>query len=134
MRVGQAILAAADFQAAFGTQREGSMRRHLIVFVLALGALAGRRLLSPNIAPQTASLAAPISESYLIILGVGDRADTAWDGAITATIRRLRGWRFSATDVINGTGGWHLIARHAPPGANHFDIKTMQGIPRNTSR
>ena len=131
------------------------MRRHLIVFVLALaalGALAGRRLLLPKIAPQAASLTAPVSESYLIILGVGDRADTAWDGAITATgatIRSLRGWRFSGTDVINGTGGWHLMARHAPAGPSQtqgpmqengilvttsvpattvtFDIKTLQG-------
>ena len=72
--------------------------RYVVVILLALaavGAVIGRR----HLYGQMAALAAPISsqpaQSFLVILGVGETAETVWDGSITATgatILSLQGW------------------------------------------
>jgi hypothetical protein len=93
--------------------------RYLVVVLLALAAVAivaGKRLLYPKLSTRAASLSSPPSQSYLVILGVGDKAATNWDGSITstgATILGLQGWRFGALDSITGTT-WKLATRVSP--------------------
>src|SRR5260370_17600200 len=61
--------------------------RNAVVLLLALVALAvaGRRLLYPSVAPRAATISFTPSQSYLVILGVGDTPGTTWDGTIAAT-------------------------------------------------
>src|ERR1017187_3634694 len=59
--------------------------RYLLVILLALGVVGGRRLLFPQIVTPLAPINAPASQSFLVILGGGDKVDTNWDGSITAT-------------------------------------------------
>jgi hypothetical protein len=98
-----------------------SVRTRYLVFVLfalAFGGIAGKRLLYPNRSLHAATLSSTQSHSYLVTLGVGDTAATAWDGSIAATgafILNLQGWRFSDTDAITGTTGWKMSTREAPP-------------------
>src|SRR5689334_15194373 len=122
----------ADFIALSNITRRGTshsrlcsvnMRlRSLAAVAVALAAIvtfAGRRFFSSAAAPQQASISSTPSQSYLVILGVGDRAETNWDGSITAsgaTILGIQGWRFSATDTILGTSGWKLSTRPSAPG------------------
>ena len=126
--------------------------RCLFVILLALGVVGGRRLLFPQVVTPLAPINAPASQSFLVILGVGDKVDTNWDGSITATgatILSLNGWRFNSADSITGTSSWKLAARTSPPapsattgpmqengvivtvaapaGAVTFDVKTTQG-------
>ena len=92
--------------------------RYLIVGLLALGFMGGRRLLFPQAVPALAPINAPAAQSFLVILGIGDKADTNWDGSITATggsILSLDGWRFNSADSISGTSSWKLSARTSPP-------------------
>ncbi|MGO9256043.1 MAG: TolB family protein [Bryobacteraceae bacterium] len=132
-----------------------NMRIRYLVFALialAVAALVGKRLLYPNRSLHAATLSSTPSQSYLVILGVGDTAPTTWDGSITAaggTILSLQGWRFSGTDAITGTTSWTMSTREAPPppsatsgpmqengvivtiaaptGAVTFTVKTAQG-------
>ncbi len=55
--------------------------RYAVVLLLALVALAvlGRRLLYPSVSPRAATISFTPSQSYLVILGVGGKAPTAWD-------------------------------------------------------
>jgi hypothetical protein len=133
--------------------------RYVVVVLLALaavGAVVGRRLLYGQIAALAPPVPAPISsqpaQTFLVILGVGETAETVWDGSITAagaTILSLQGWRFSGADSISGTTSWKMSAREAPPppqgtsgplqengvivtvsaatGPVTFDVKTTQG-------
>ena len=73
--------------------------------------------------PQTSTPAAPITspnaQAFLLILGIGDKADTNWDGSITATggtILSLTGWRFWDTDSITGTSSWTMKVRMTAAG------------------
>jgi len=128
--------------------------RHAVLFavVLALAAavaIAGKRVRRPETTPS-APITAPAAQSYLVILGVGDKTPTNWDGSITATgatITDLRGWRFSDTDAVTGTSSWKLSTRTTPAinppgpvqenglivttsastGPVTFDVKTSQG-------
>jgi len=126
--------------------------RYLVAVLLVLAAaafLGGRRLLYPAVSLHAASLSAPPSESYLVILGVGDTKDTTWDGSITATgaaILNVQGWRFGATDTVTGTS-WKtstvttpainppgpvqetgvIVTISVPTGPVTFDVKTTQG-------
>ncbi len=89
-----------------------------ILFVLAVAAVLGRRLIYPNNSLHAATLSSTPSQSYLMIMGVNDQTPTTWDGSITATgatILSLQGWRFSGTDAITGTTGWKMATREAPP-------------------
>ncbi len=127
--------------------------RYLVVVLLALAALAafvGKHLLYPKVSSLAASISSVPSQSYLVILGVGDKPDVNWDGSITATgatILSLQGWRFSDTDSISGTTSWKTNTRATPaitpPGPVQetgvivttsatdapvtFDVKTTQG-------
>ena len=80
--------------------------RYLLVILLALGVVGGRRLLFPQIVKPLAPISAPSAQSFLVILGIGEKTDTTWDGSITATgatILSLHGWRFNSADSISGT-------------------------------
>src|SRR5258708_34967236 len=126
--------------------------RSALVLLLALVALAvaSRRLLYPSVAPRAATISFTPSQSYLVILGVGDTAGTTWDGSIAATgatILSLEPWRFGGNDSISGTTSWKLATRNAPTfivtgpvqengvivtvsaatGPVAFDVKTAQG-------
>ena len=129
--------------------------RYLLVFLLGVAAVAffaGKRLLHPVASIHAATLTVPPAQSYLVILGVGGKTPTNWDGSISATgapILSLQGWRFSGSDSISGTTSWKLSTREAPPpplqttgplqengvivtvsastGPVAFDVKTAQG-------
>ncbi len=94
--------------------------RYLIAVLLGLAAVAffaGQRLLRPSASIHAATTTVPQAQSYLVILGVGSKTPTPWDGSITATgatILSLQGWRFSGSDSISGTS-WKLSTREAPP-------------------
>jgi hypothetical protein len=89
----------------------------VLVVLLGLAVVAGKRLLRPEVRPVAATLTSPPSQSYLVILGIGEKIGTNWDGSITssAAITGLKGWRFSATDAITGTNSWKLSTRETPP-------------------
>jgi hypothetical protein len=101
--------------------------RYVVVALLAVAVVAfvaGRRLLFPGGSLHASNLSSPASQSYLIALGVGNTAPTAWDGSIAATstgtgaaipILSLQGWRFTGTDSISGTTSWKMSSRQAPP-------------------
>ena len=113
----------------------------LALVALAIAAVVGRRLLYPIRTLQAATLTSTPSQSYLVILGVGDTAPTAWDGSITATgatILSLRGWRFSGADSITGTTSWTMSTREAPPPPSATDGPMQENgvivtIPATTS-
>jgi len=106
--------------------------RYLVIALLAIvavGAIAAKRLLYTRVYPLAAPISAPPGQSsYLIALGVGDVAGAVWDGSISATggtIVGLTGWRFYDTDAISGSassGNWSWKATlrttpsFAPPG------------------
>ena len=97
------------------------MRFRLWAPALALAAIAaivGWKLIRPSARSLAATISSPASQTFLVILGIGDKTDTAWDGSITATggdILKLEGWRFTGTDVV-GPAGWKLQARNSPSG------------------
>src|SRR5437867_5222680 len=46
--------------------------------------------------------------------GLKDRSPTSWDGTVTVTPGRVAligGWRFAATDKVDGTTGWKASTR-----------------------
>ena len=91
--------------------------RFLLVILLALLVIGGKRLLFPQTSAPAPAVTVAASRSFLIILGVGDTAATNWDGSITATgatIEILRGWRFAGTDSISGTTSWKISTRTTP--------------------
>jgi hypothetical protein len=127
--------------------------RYTIVVLLVLAAVAlvvGKRLFYPAVSTRAATVSFIPSQSYLVMLGVGDTAGTIWDGSITATgatILSLQGWRFGGNDSISGTASWKLATRNSPTfitvgpvqengvivtvssatGPVTFDVKTAQG-------
>src|ERR1700681_1704191 len=124
--------------------------RYLIVVLVGLASVAffaGKRLFHPAVSIHAATLTVPAAQSYLVILGVGDKTPTTWDGSITATgatILGLQGWRFSGSNSISGTTSWKLSTRASPgsgplqengvivtvsaaTGPVTFDVKTAQG-------
>ena len=87
-----------------------------LLVVVALLGVSGRRLLHAQLptAPTTTNI--PQSQSYLVILGIGDQAATTWDGSITVTganLQVVRGWRFTPDDSIT-TASWKLSTRTSP--------------------
>ncbi len=94
--------------------------RYLVVVLLSLAAVAafaGRRLLYTRISALSTPISFPPAQSFLVILGVGDKAGTNWDGSITATgatILSLQGWRFNNADSISGTTSWKTSTRTTP--------------------
>jgi hypothetical protein len=97
--------------------------RQLVASVLfvVVAAFVAVRLWHPAVSPLAASISSPTAQSFLIIFGIGDKADTNWDGSIAATggtILSLEGWRFTGTDAITGTSSWKMLSRAGPPGPN----------------
>jgi hypothetical protein len=94
--------------------------RYVVIVLLVLAGFAlvlGKRLLNPAVSIHAATTTVAPAQSYLVILGIGDKADTNWDGSITVTganIQILRGWRFSGTDSITGTTNWKMATRTSP--------------------
>ena len=77
----------------------------MLLVVVAFFAVSGRKLLHAQLSAPAATTLVPPAQSFLVILGVGDRP-TNWDGSITVTgaaIEILRGWRFTGTDAVSGT-------------------------------
>lgn len=96
----------------------------MLVLAIVVAAVVAKRLLFLDVSLHAASLSDPPSQSYLVILGVGDNRQTTWDGSMTATgatILNLQGWRFSDTDAISGTASWTMASRFAPalPSTDH---------------
>jgi hypothetical protein len=111
--------------------------KYVILAVLSLavaGAIAGRRLVYSQVAAVSAPMSSPAMQSYLVALGVGDKAATVWDGTIAATggtILSLQGWRFTATDAITGTSAWKASTRQTTAGAGETagpDLVQENGI------
>src|ERR1039457_1867887 len=93
--------------------------RFALVVLLALAIFGGRRRLFPQSSTPAAPIASPNAESFLLLVGIGERADTNWDGSITATggtILSLKGWRFTGTDSIAGTSSWKMAVRMTSSG------------------
>ena len=127
------------------------MRMRIVVLVvLALAAVGGRWLLYPQSSTPASPISSPAAQSFLVILGIGDKAATNWDGSISATgatILSLEGWRLGAADSISGTSSWKMSTRTTPSltppgpfqetgvivtigaatGPVTFDVKTTQG-------
>jgi len=100
------------------TERE-RLRYLVVVLVLiaVLGFVGAQRLFYPKTSLHAATLTFTPSQTYLVMLGVGDSTGTTWDGSITATggtILSIKGWRFSGSDSITGAS-WKLATREAPP-------------------
>jgi hypothetical protein len=100
-----------------------------IIVALAIAALiAGRRLVHAQSTASPAPISSPAMQSYLIILGIGDKAITVWDGSLTAsggTIVQLEPWRFGAADSIKGNT-WKTSTRSAPAGPNETGTGLFQ--------
>ncbi len=84
---------------------------------------AGKRLVSPDLTLRAASVTLAPAQSYLVILGVGDKTETDWSGSLAvtgATVQILRGWRFTNADSVSGTTSWtmstHTTLSLTPPG------------------
>jgi len=108
--------------------------RYALVALLALASFAvvgGKWLLYSQVTPPP--IASPASLGFLVILGVGDKAATNWDGSIAvtgATILTLKPWRFSGADAISGTTSWKMSSRAAPapPGIAANQLMQENGV------
>src|SRR5262245_39257330 len=74
-------------------------RRFWLSSLLALGVILAASLYSQHRLAAAPALAAdmPSGTSFLVLLGVGDKAVTVWDGAVSLTggsITAIQGWRF----------------------------------------
>src|SRR5215470_17872918 len=88
----------------------------ILLAVVALLAVSGRRLLHAQLAAPAAPITVPPAQSFLVILGIGDKVATNWDGSIAVTgasIQIIRGWRFTGADSITGAT-WKLNTRTTP--------------------
>jgi hypothetical protein len=95
--------------------------RFTLAVLLALAIFGGRRVLFPQTSTPAAPITSPNAQSFLLIVGIGETADTNWDGSITATggtILSLTGWRFTGTDSITGTSSWKITATTTAAGPN----------------
>src|SRR5580692_9576999 len=106
--------------------------RYLVLILLSLAvvaAIAGRRLVYPQVAALATPIPSPAMQSFVVALGVGDKAAALWDGTITATggtILSLQGWRFSGADAIEGTSAWKTATRMAPAGPSETGTGLFQ--------
>jgi hypothetical protein len=93
------------------------MRRRLwLSSLLALGVILAASLYSQHRPAAAPALAAdmPSGTSFLVLLGVGDKAVTVWDGAVTLTdgsITAIQGWRFGGKDSTDNKSKWTLSTR-----------------------
>ena len=89
----------------------------VVAVAAALVIYTGKRLISPDVSLRAASVTTTPAQSYLIILGVGDKTDTNWDGSLVVTganVEIIRGWRFTGTDAVSGTTSWKMSTRTTP--------------------
>ena len=91
-------------------------RRFWLSALLALGVALAASLYSQYRPADAPTLAAdmPSGTSFLVLLGVGDKAATAWDGTVSvtgATITGIQGWRFGAKDSVDNRSGRKLSTR-----------------------
>jgi len=103
--------------------------RVALVALLALAVFGGRRLLYPQTSTPAAPITSPNTQSFLLILGIGEKTDVNWDGSITAaggTILSLTGWRLWDTDSITGTSSWKLTMRMTAAGPNETGVDLYQ--------
>ena len=88
----------------------------LALTLVACFGIAAWRFLHPLEGIHAATTTVTPGTSYLIIFGVGDTADTVWDGSINVTganVEIIRGWRFAGTDAITNNT-WKLSTRTTP--------------------
>ncbi len=60
----------------------------------------------------------PQATAFRILLGVGDRQPTAWDGSVTAMpgkVASIQGWRFAAQDSTDSHSSWKASTRRSIP-------------------
>src|ERR1019366_2679918 len=106
--------------------------RYLVLGLLSLAvvaAIAGRRLVYPQVAVTATPISSPAMQSFVVALGVGDKAAAIWDGTVTATggaILSLQGWRFTATDALTGPTSWKADTRMAPAGPSESGTGLFQ--------
>src|SRR5437867_1965236 len=91
-------------------------RRFWLSSLLALGVILAASLYSQYRAAAAPAPAAdmPSGTSFLVLLGVGDKAVTTWDGAVTVTggsIAGIQGWRFGGKDATDNKSRWTLSTR-----------------------
>ena len=105
--------------------------RYLAVLALSVAlaaGIAGRWLVHAQSTTPGPPIQSPPTQSFLVILGVGDKAAAIWDGSISAsggTILSLEGWRFSGADAVAGTS-WKTTTRMAPAGPNETGAGLFQ--------
>jgi hypothetical protein len=88
-----------------------------LVVLCVMAAVTGKRVFYPSNSIHAATTTLGTAQSFMVILGIGDKAATNWDGSIAVTganIQILRGWRFAGTDSITGTTGWKMATRTTP--------------------
>ena len=59
-------------------------------------------------------LSMPAGDSFRVMLGVGDREATPWDGSVTVSpggIASIRGWRFLGGDSTDAVSSWKCSTR-----------------------
>src|ERR1035437_1150228 len=98
-------------------RRRAALRTTILVVIAVSGVLLCRRFLLPTVSIHAATTTVAPSQSFLVILGVGDTAPTNWDGSIAVTgaaVEIVRGWRFEGTDAISGGTSWKMSTRATP--------------------
>ncbi|MBI3208640.1 MAG: hypothetical protein HYZ37_07040 [Candidatus Solibacter usitatus] len=126
------------------------MKRFSLIAVILLVAAAAVVTLYPQRQAGNVAPPAPANgPSFRVLLGVGDREATKWDGSVASTgrVATIRGWRFADGDRIQGNN-WQASTRVSlgrkkkvegifpngvvislaadDPGAK-FEVKTAQG-------
>ena len=59
----------------------------------------------------------PQAVAFRILLGVGDREPTVWDGTVTVTpgsIQRIQGWRFRGDEATDSKTSWKASSGNSP--------------------
>jgi len=86
------------------------MKRLLLsLAAAAICVLAAGALLYPQGSRTTQSLNMPEAVAFRILLGVGDKEPTVWDGKVSVSegkILRIEGWQFGRGDSTDGRTGW----------------------------
>lgn len=80
---------------------------------------------------QPKQLTMPDTTTFRILLGVGDKTPTNWDGSVKVTggdVASIQGWRFAQSDSSDYKSSWKASTRHLPP-PNAAQRKNAQGGP-----
>ncbi len=101
---------------------------------------------------SAAAVAMPAGASFRIVVGIGDKKATPWDGSLTVSpgaIESIRGWRFAPEDSTDSVSTWKASTRRTQPNnprnygpmldngiivttrsednSSRFEVKTVQG-------